>query len=362
MFRSILFSLFLCSVMTGFSQIREKPVISFATRIYDFGTIREEVGKVSHDFVFINTGKTPLVIQQVTASCGCTTPSWTKQPIAPGAQGKIAVVYTATGRPGIFTKTITVTNNSEENPVQLTIHGSVTPKPLSQSQAFPVDFGTVRLKSTLIPIGNIRKGTIKSIVVPVLNASNTNITLSFGSLPPHITVTTQPTTLAPGKESLLKISYNSALTDDWAFRNDPINLIVNSDTKGSKKNVLHIAAFISEDFSKLTPIQKRVAPTATLLTKEVKLGKAKTNGTLTGSFAIKNTGNSPLLIRKIFSDCNCISYQLPKAGIASGQTDNIRFVIKAGKLTGLKIENINLLTNSPSTTDLQLPISWETVR
>jgi len=362
MFRSILFSLFLCSVMTGFSQIREKPVISFVARSYDFGTIREEVGKVSHDFVFTNDGKAPLVIQQVTASCGCTTPQWTKQPIAPGAQGKIRVTYTATGRPGNFTKTITVANNSDENPVQLTIRGVVTPKPLSQSQAFPVDFGSVRLKSTVIPVGTVRKGETKSMVVSVLNSSDKSISLSLGSLPRYITAVTQQQQLAPGKTVLLKLNYNSALINDWGFRNDRIALIVNNDAAASKENWLTVAGFISEDFSKLTLAQKASAPVAVLLTKKVALGKIKSNGRLTGSFELLNTGKTPLLIRKLFSDCDCISAQLPQQGIAAGKRATIHFSLNAGKTIGHKIENVNLMTNSPSTTDLQLPVEWEVTK
>ncbi len=362
MFRSILFGLFLCFAMTGFSQLKEKPVISFEARSHDFGSVREEVGKVSTDFVFTNTGKAPLVIQQVTASCGCTTPKWTKQPVAPGGQGKITVTYSAAGRPGIFTKTITVTNNSAENPVQLTVHGVVTPKPLSQSQLFPVDFGSVRLKSTTIPLGDIRKGETKSVSVSVFNSSDKNITLSFGSLPRYITTETEPIRVAPGKTALLKLNYNSALINDWGFRNDRIALIVKNDAAASKENWLTVAGFISENFSKLTPAQKTSAPVAVLLTKKVALGKTKSNGSLTGSFELRNAGKTTLFIRKLFSDCGCISAQQLQQGIAAGKSATIRFTLNTGKTIGHKIENVNLMTNSPSTTDLQLPVEWETTK
>jgi hypothetical protein len=348
--------------MTGFSQLREKPVISFDTRGHDFGSIREEVGKVSYDFVFTNAGKAPLVIQQVTASCGCTTPQWTKQPVAPGAQGKIRVIFTATGRPGIFTKTITVANNSDENPVQLTIRGVVTPKPLSQSQAFPVGIGSIRLKSSVIPVGNIRKGETKSVVVPVFNSSDKSISLSLEPLPRHITVAAQQLQLAPGKTAQLKMNYNSSLVNDWGFRNDRIALVVKEGATASKENVLTVAGFISEDFSKLTPAQKVSAPVALLLTKKVALGKVKSNGRLNGSFELLNTGKTPLVIRKLFSDCDCISVQLPQQGIGAGKKAAIHFTLNAGKTIGHKIENVNLMTNSPSTTDLQLPVEWEVTK
>lgn len=362
MFRSLLFSLFLCIAMTGFSQYREKPVISFVSRGFDFGNIKEETGKVTHDFVFTNTGKAPLVIQQVTASCGCTTPSWTKQPIAPGAKGKITVTYSATGRPGTFTKTITVNNNSTESIVQLSIHGTVIAQPLSQAQAFPVSFGNLKLKSTIIPFGEIHKGEMKVVSIPVLNTSDSSLTLSIGNLPKHITALVQPKTLSPGQKGSIQFSCNTSLINDWGFRSDKVTLIVNNDVSGSKNSNLTITGFISEDFSKLTPAQKATTPIATLLTKQVKLGKIKCGETIKGKFAIRNTGKSPLIIRKIFSDCNCITAQLPQQGIAAGQTVTINFSVRTGKSIGQKIENVNLMTNSPATTDLQLPVSWETIR
>ncbi|WP_293049932.1 DUF1573 domain-containing protein [Paludibacter sp.] len=348
--------------MTGFSQYREKPVISFVSRGFDFGNIKEETGKVTHDFVFTNTGKAPLVIQQVTASCGCTTPSWTKQPIAPRAKGKITVTYSATGRPETFTKTITVNNNSTESIVQLSIHGTVIAQPLSQAQAFPIAFGKVKLKSTIIPLGEMHKGEKKVMSIPVLNTSDSSITLSIGNLPKHITASVQPKTLSPGQKGSIQFSCNTSLINEWGFRSDKVVLVGNNDVASSKNNVLTITGFISEDFSKLTPAQKVATPVAALLTKQVSLGKIKCGETVKGKFEIRNTGKSPLIIRKIFSDCNCITAQLPQQGIAVGQTATISFSVRTGTSIGQKIENVNLMTNSPATTDLQLPVSWETIR
>ncbi len=125
-------ALMLCFTALVFAQNENKPVLTFAEKSFDFGTVKEEAGKITHEFTFTNTGKAPLVIQQVTASCGCTTPSWTKAPIAPGAKGAITVTYSAAGRPNSFQKAITVVNNSAENPIILTIKGFVTPKATAQ--------------------------------------------------------------------------------------------------------------------------------------------------------------------------------------------------------------------------------------
>lgn len=97
----------------------EGPAVKFDKTSYDFGTFSEEKGKVTHVFEFTNTGKEDLVLQDVKTSCGCTTPDWTKTPIAPGKKGKVEVTYNSTGRPGQFTKTITVTSNAGVDRLQI---------------------------------------------------------------------------------------------------------------------------------------------------------------------------------------------------------------------------------------------------
>lgn len=95
---------------------------------FDFGKIPQ--GKpVTHDFMITNTGKTPLVLDNVQASCGCTTPEWSKEPIAPGATTKIKVGYNAASE-GQFNKSISVTYNSTQVK-QLFIKGEVWKTPVS---------------------------------------------------------------------------------------------------------------------------------------------------------------------------------------------------------------------------------------
>lgn len=96
----------------------------FETETFDFGTITEGI-QATHEFEFINTGKEPLIISNVRASCGCTTPSWTKEPVAPGAKGNIKAIYNSAGRPGNFSKAITVTSNSKTPTKVLYIKGNV---------------------------------------------------------------------------------------------------------------------------------------------------------------------------------------------------------------------------------------------
>lgn len=93
---------------------------------YDFGTIKE--GPLAeHIFEFKNNGKEPLIVQNASASCGCTTPEWPKEPVLPGKTSKITVRYNTQGRVGPFTKDIYIQSNasSEGDRIQLHIKGTV---------------------------------------------------------------------------------------------------------------------------------------------------------------------------------------------------------------------------------------------
>lgn len=88
------------------------PIMKFSEETHDFGSLKE--GPVaSFDFEFTNTGKEPLIIQSCSASCGCTTPDWTRTPILPGKKGKITVKYNTQGRPGSFNKTVYIASNAK---------------------------------------------------------------------------------------------------------------------------------------------------------------------------------------------------------------------------------------------------------
>lgn len=98
-------------------------VATFDNQNFDFGKIKQGT-PVTHEFKFTNTGKVPMIITNVQASCGCTTPDWSKEPIAPGQKGFIKATYNAASV-GAFNKAVTVTANIPNGSVQLFIKGEV---------------------------------------------------------------------------------------------------------------------------------------------------------------------------------------------------------------------------------------------
>ena len=116
---------FIALALLPFGAWAQKPVIEFETTSHNFGTIGEKGGKVAYDFVFRNTGDSPLLIRRVQAGCGCTSTDWPRQPILPQRTDTIRVYFDPIGRPGKFIKCITVNSNSTTPVVSLTVRGMV---------------------------------------------------------------------------------------------------------------------------------------------------------------------------------------------------------------------------------------------
>lgn len=122
-------SIILFSVIISSALLAQTPVLTFDSISHDFKKVREQDGMATTVFKFKNTGDAPLVINRVQASCGCTTPTWTKEPVLPGKTGAVTVAYNPMNRPGAFIKSIAVFSNANTAPTLLTVKGEVTPKP-----------------------------------------------------------------------------------------------------------------------------------------------------------------------------------------------------------------------------------------
>ena len=109
------------------SETEAKPEFKFVTTEHDFQKIKEGT-MAAYEFKFTNTGKAPLILTNVQPSCGCTTPEWPKEPIAPGASAKVKAVYNSYGRPGSFEKYITVKSNAGPD-IVLRFRGTVESTP-----------------------------------------------------------------------------------------------------------------------------------------------------------------------------------------------------------------------------------------
>lgn len=113
------------------------PVLVIDKKEFDFGTIKQGE-TTTYILKFKNTGKSPLIITDIIKGCGCTTPEWPKEPIAPGKGGEIKISFNSTGKMGMQNKPVTIKSNNKEGDVVFTLKGNVeAPKPAAS--AMPTD-------------------------------------------------------------------------------------------------------------------------------------------------------------------------------------------------------------------------------
>ncbi len=343
---------FLC--FTVVEAQNSKPAFSFNETLHNFGEIQEENGKVSYQFDFTNTGGQPIVIHNVRASCGCTSPEWTKQPIAPGGKGYVKATFDPSNRPGNFNKTITVTANTETPNTVLRITGKVLPRPKTIEDEYPRELGSIRLKSTHISFTRIEPQGKKSEEVEIINTSEEPVKIGFERVPDHITIKAVPETLAAGAKGKLVATYDAAKKNDWGFVYDQIFVAFND--KVDYKNRISVNANIQEDFNTWSEDQKANAAKINVDNKIFDFGSIKQGDLAKHTYYITNTGKSNLIIRKVKASCGCTAITPEKTVIAPGEKTSIKAEFNSRGKSGRQNKSITVITNDPLASNILLRI------
>ncbi|MGL4907894.1 MAG: DUF1573 domain-containing protein, partial [Bacteroidales bacterium] len=315
--------------------------------------VPEAGGLVTYAFEFANTGKTPIIITDVKSSCGCTTPEWTKQPVLPGKTGSIKAIFDPKDRPGIFDKEITVATKTEQ--IKLKISGEVLPKAKSIANLYPRIMGVLRLKSHNLPLANIYNTATATASLPIVNTGVSPLTLSFDNVPAHITLTVKPQILQANEEGVIECSYDANKKNDWGYISDKVQVLLNGSRV--KNNEITISATIEENFSTLKEDQLVNAPIAQITQTSIELGNLKSVESKEFEFEVSNTGKTDLQIRKVTSNCNCITPAVDNPKVVKvGQTVKFKASFLGDKLKGKVFKNVSLITNAPKQSKLTIRV------
>lgn len=335
--------IFLLLAILPFVAFGQKAKIEFEATSHDFGTISESGGPAVYEFVFKNTGDGPLILTNVRTSCGCTTPFWSREPIAPGGKGSVKVSFDPRNRPNNFFKNVTVNSNASNPVVSLTIKGTVTKKPADPYAAYHYSLGKLKAGSPSLNLGNIFNDAVVEKSIDIVNTGDQPLTLTVKSENSHITSSVTPATLTKGQKGKIYIKYNAAGKNDWGFVTDKIYLTLNDGSKGE----ISIAANIREDFSKVKPEE---APVAEFSEREVQLGNLAKNSVKKHEFYIQNTGKSPLIIRKITTSDNSVTASPSRTTIKPGKKAKISLALKTDDQAGTKKKIVSFTFNDPKNT------------
>lgn len=343
--KRVLLVFFLCAgALHGVGQT-DKPVMTFQEKEFNFGTFSESTGILHHTFQFINTGKKPLIINDVKASCGCTVPEWPKEPILPGRPGQIRVSYNPARQNGAFNKTIQVGSNADIPLITLAVKGVVIPAEKVE-EAYRFTVGDIRLETIYAAFGEIYKGQRATFTIKVFNNSrDKSATLSIPTIPPHLNVSMVPQKLEPQQDGRIEMEYVTAGMKDWDFVVDRLELLVNG--QRLPNNRISVTANIREDFSALTAADLENSPRAEFDAQQFDFGTISEKDVAEHDFKLTNTGKSDLFIRKVSASCGCTAVQPEKTQIKPGEFTLIRARFVAAGREGNQKKAITVITNDP---------------
>lgn len=336
------------------SAIAQKPTISFKVKEHDFGQVNEEDGKVSYVFEFTNTGSETLVIQNVQASCGCTTPDWPKEPFAPGKSGKITATYNPQGRPGSFTKTITVTSNASNASEILIIKGTVISK--AQTSNLQYQMGGLKYASKIVQMNNVFKGKAQTRSIAIKNTTNSDMKVEVANLPIYVTAVVTPSTLKPGEDGKIDFMFNSSKVSQWGSLNNDLYLVLNGKKALTDEYKLGLFANVVEDFS---TGDKKSAPILEIKSSNIYLGEITRGRIIRGKVNIKNSGVNPLEIRRIANNNPEVTIH-PLTNIKGGKASELKIDINAKSLTAGSYSKVfTMQTNDPQNQFVVFNLSWK---
>lgn len=334
--------------ITAFSQVA-KP-IQFREESFDFGTIAEGGGPVLHEFLFTNYSGRPVRILNVQASCGCTTPGWSKEPIASGKTGFIQARYNPEGRPGYFNKSLTVTTDIDTNPIILQIKGQVNVEVEGHTSVdanFQVSNGNWKLRSGSFNVGlayRQNESTVREF--QIINGGTKPITYTGTSAsPPYITVDVLPKTLEPGAKGQVKISYNGKMKGQYGFQSDNIELITDDELNPTKS--FSVYATLQDSFKELTPEEIANGPRLMLQAATLDFGRIRPRTTTVLETPFRNGGKKPLEIRSVQGNCSCIVAAATRTVLKPGETAAIRIEFNPVDRKGTVQKAITVYTNDP---------------
>lgn len=205
--RFILLLVLLINCTHLYSQTTAKS-ISFEERVFNFGRIYENKGRVSHTFTFLNKGNTPVVIEKITTGCGCTTYSYTKSPIKSGQKGNIIVSFDPEHRQGFFSKEITVFSN-HNSISRVWIKGYVMPAIRTVEGDYPYSWGYgLYTNLKVLAFGEVGKGKNEQIRLRYANDTSKPMVLTFTTEGDNRNLKfNNPGILPPKKRGEMIISY-----------------------------------------------------------------------------------------------------------------------------------------------------------
>lgn len=337
---------FLLSVCLGnVVNAQQAEPLLFREKIHDFGEILETGGNADYEFVFTNNAARPVKVISVQASCGCTTPDWSRETIAVGKTGFVKASFDPRGKPGFFNKSLTISTDLDGNSITLQIKGQVVAAAKSAEDIYSSESGHLRLKSNSFNAGKVYINKEPAVSeYEIYNSANKTIHFSKSISPSYITIIT-PDSLSPKTKGKLRVVYNAKAKNQYGFASDNVELV--TDDEESPRKSFPVYATIEEYFPTLTSEELAKSPALKVDLLTLDLGRTKPGNNLSGNVRIKNTGKKELEIHALQPNCNCLSVQSDKMKLKPGEESVLFIALNPQGRIGTLQKAITIYSNDP---------------
>lgn len=326
---------------------------------WDFGSIEELDGPVTHVFTLTNKSRKDIVITRVASSCGCAATQYDRAPVKFKNSASIEVRFDPRDFSGPVRKTVSVavSDGKTQQSMELLIYADVIPRALTIEDEYPLvlDEG-LRVSGLHAPFGYLQHGTVRTDTLKLYNGSDKDIRLGIsnaagtGLLKAEI-----PSTLKPQEKAFMTVTYDlRAAGSVYGMVSDRIILTIN----GKRSNLpVNANAIITDDFS---GIDKETAPIMVLDPAYHSFGRITRDEKLSREITISNTGATPLIIRNVSARKNTGSDLKEGAVIKPGESITTTITMTVSKDTyGIISGGITIISNDPEKPMRELRIAAE---
>lgn len=340
--RLIIFS-FLCIIFSG--SVLAQPKAEFDKKTHQFGTILWKT-PVTATFKVTNTGDKPLVVSNVTTSCGCTEADWTKSPIAPGTSGVITTTFDAKAL-GRFQKSIGIYCNAAHRPIYLSIRGEVTADP-KKALVLPYQIGDIKLDKDVIEFDDANKGEKPFVEILVANTSDKSYNPVLMHLPPYLSAEALPEKLEKGGYGKIKVTLDTEKLPKFGVTQATVYLSRYMGDKVGEENAIPVSAVLLPDFSQLTQSQLQNPPVIELSTTELDFGNLMGKAKKSQNVVVRNVGKRDLEITDLQVLNSALGVHLKKRVLKPGASTKLKITVYGQQLKDLKrTPRVMMITNDP---------------
>ena len=329
--------------MTGWAQAQ----ITFDKKVHEFGAVLWK-NPVTATFTITNSGDKPLVISNVTTSCGCTVANWTKTPIAPGASGVVSSTFDSKAL-GRFQKSIGIYSNASERPIYLAIRGEVTADPKNYTVTHPYEIGPIRLDKESLEFDDAHKGDKLEMDLLVANTTEAVYTPVLMHLPPYLSAVAIPEKIARGRSGKIRITLDTEKLPKFGLTTATVYLSRFMGDKVGEENAIPVSAVLLPDFSRLSQQELQNPPVIELSSTELTFPALGEREKKAQTVIIKNTGKRNLEITDLQVFNSVLGVHLKKHVLKPGASTKLKITAFGKNLKRVKgTPRVLMITNDPN--------------